>query len=89
MTADFGFSSDRRRRIAEALRFDGAPQIMGIVNATEDSFFEGSRSVGEAAVQRGLAMWDAGATWVDVGGESTRPGAKPVGIATERNAWSP
>ena len=32
----------------------------------------------EEAVQRGLSMWEEGATWVDVGGESTRPGAKPV-----------
>ena len=89
MTADFGFTPDRRRRIATAVRFDGAPKIMGIVNATDDSFFEGSRSVGEAAVRRGLAMWDAGATWVDVGGESTRPGAESVGVATEKQRVVP
>ena len=35
------------------------------------------------AVQKGIAMWEAGATWVDVGGESTRPGADPVDEATE------
>ncbi|MAF93665.1 dihydropteroate synthase [Candidatus Woesearchaeota archaeon] len=89
MTADFGFTPDRRKRIATALRFDGAPQIMGIVNATDDSFFEGSRTTGEGAVARGLSMWDAGATWVDVGGESTRPGAQPVSIATEKQRVVP
>ena len=56
---------------------------MGIVNATTDSFYEGSRSLNDEAVQRGLAMWDEGATWVDVGGESTRPGAEPVGLEQE------
>ena len=56
---------------------------MGIVNATDDSFYAGSRSMDNEAVANGLAMWDAGATWVDVGGESTRPGAAPVDIDTE------
>ncbi len=65
------------------MRFGGAPQIMGIVNATTDSFFEGSRSMDEEAVRRGVAMWENGATWVDVGGESTRPGADPVSIEQE------
>ncbi len=57
--------------------------IMGIVNATDDSFFAGSRSMDNEAVAKGLAMWDNGATWVDVGGESTRPGAAPVETETE------
>lgn len=56
---------------------------MGIVNATDDSFFAGSRSMDNEAVAKGLAMWDNGATWVDVGGESTRPGAAPVDTETE------
>ncbi|MBH34780.1 MAG: dihydropteroate synthase [Euryarchaeota archaeon] len=89
MTSDFGRTAERRAQIAGALKFDGAPRIMGIVNATDDSFFEGSRTSGTAAVERGLAMWDAGATWVDVGGESTRPGADPVGIETEKQRVLP
>ena len=56
---------------------------MGIVNTTDDSFFAGSRSMDNEAVAKGLAMWDNGATWVDVGGESTRPGAAPVDTETE------
>ena len=83
MASDFTADSTRRARIAGALRFQEAPQIMGIVNVTDDSFYAGSRSMDNEAVANGLAMWDAGATWVDVGGESTRPGAAPVDIDTE------
>lgn len=51
------------------------PQVMGIVNATPDSFSDGAAY--DPAVH-GLDMAQAGAALVDVGGESTRPGAKPV-----------
>jgi len=55
------------------------PLVMGIVNATPDSFSDGGeRLAPEAAVAAGLAMVAAGADIVDVGGESTRPGAAPV-----------
>ncbi len=73
----------RRSKLADALRATSAPQIMGIINATDDSFFEGSRVNSSEAVERELAMWDAGATWVDIGGESTRPGAEPVPLEVE------
>ena len=55
------------------------PQVMGIVNATPDSFSDGGRfgDPGEAA-EVGADMAGQGAAIVDVGGESTRPGAKPV-----------
>ncbi len=53
--------------------------LMGILNATPDSFSDGGRLGGtEAAVARGLEMFAEGADWVDVGGESTRPGAARV-----------
>jgi len=53
--------------------------IMGVLNCTPDSFSDGGQFVDiETAVQHGLAMWHAGATIIDVGGESTRPGAKAV-----------
>lgn len=52
---------------------------MGIVNVTPDSFFPDSRtSAHEAAIIRGRALFDAGCDIVDVGGESTRPGAEHV-----------
>ena len=57
---------------------------MGVVNVTPDSFSDGGRFVDpEAAVAQGLALVAAGADVVDVGGESTRPGADPVDEATE------
>jgi dihydropteroate synthase len=61
-----------------AVRLD-QPQVAGILNVTPDSFSDGGRFDGEeAAVQAGFAMAEAGAAIIDVGGESTRPGAKPV-----------
>ena len=65
-------------------RDDGRPRLMGIVNVTPDSFHAASRVASlEAAITTALDMWDAGADWVDVGGESTRPGAQPVPISEE------
>ncbi|HET6157888.1 MAG TPA: dihydropteroate synthase [Dongiaceae bacterium] len=55
------------------------PLIMGVVNVTPDSFSDGGDfAEASAAIDRGRAMLAAGADIVDVGGESTRPGAKPV-----------
>ena len=66
---------------APALR---APAIMGIVNVTPDSFSDGGRLADtEAAIAHGLALQAAGATILDVGGESTRPGAALVPAETE------
>ena len=55
------------------------PRIMGILNVTPDSFSDGGKNLDpEAAIQRGLQMLDEGADIIDVGGESTRPGHRPV-----------
>jgi dihydropteroate synthase len=55
------------------------PQVVGIVNATPDSFSDGGRFAGAGeAAEAGHVMASSGAAIVDVGGESTRPGAKPV-----------
>jgi dihydropteroate synthase len=48
---------------------------VAICNVTPDSFYAASRTTGDDAIARGLAAFDAGAAIVDVGGESTRPGA--------------
>jgi dihydropteroate synthase len=57
---------------------------MGIVNVTPDSFSDGGRLASvEAAVAHGLRLVEQGAAWLDVGGESTRPGAAPVSGADE------
>ncbi len=60
------------------------PVVLGILNVTPDSFSDGGRwrETG-AAVDRGLEMIAEGADLVDVGGESTRPGAEPVGAEEE------
>jgi dihydropteroate synthase len=58
---------------------------MGIVNVTPDSFSDGGLFLrADAAIERGLRLIGEGAEIVDVGGESTRPGAEPVSAAQER-----
>lgn len=60
------------------------PRVMGIVNVTPDSFSDGGRHAGVgAAVAHGLRLVGQGADILDVGGESTRPGAEPVDAAAE------
>ncbi|WP_434456479.1 dihydropteroate synthase [Stutzerimonas urumqiensis] len=60
------------------------PHVMGILNVTPDSFSDGGRYQGvEAALRHAEAMVRAGASLIDVGGESTRPGASPVGTSEE------
>ncbi|HEY2036323.1 MAG TPA: dihydropteroate synthase, partial [Steroidobacteraceae bacterium] len=60
------------------------PVVMGVLNVTPDSFSDGGEFVRlDAAVDRGLQMVAEGATIIDVGGESTRPGAEPVDLHEE------
>jgi dihydropteroate synthase len=55
------------------------PLLMGVVNVTPDSFSDGGRHAGPAqAIEHGHALLEAGADLLDIGGESTRPGAEPV-----------
>jgi dihydropteroate synthase len=66
------------------------PRIMGIVNVTPDSFSDGGEALRvEDAVSRGRAMLAAGADILDIGGESTRPGATPVSVDEECARVSP
>ncbi len=58
--------------------------VMGVLNVTPDSFWAGSRALGvKEAVARGVRMAEEGADLVDIGGESTRPGAGPVSTQEE------
>ena len=60
------------------------PQVMAIVNVTDDSFYEGSRTQsGDAIVERVREVVEQGATIVDVGGYSSRPGAKDISVDEE------
>lgn len=69
---------------------EARPAVMGIVNVTPDSFSDGGRYLDpEAAVAHGLALVEEGADVIDVGGESTRPGAGPVRDDEERRRILP
>jgi dihydropteroate synthase len=60
------------------------PLVMGVLNVTPDSFSDGGLfTTVDAAVAHGLELMEAGADVVDVGGESSRPGAEPVTAAVE------
>ncbi|HEX3835362.1 MAG TPA: dihydropteroate synthase [Steroidobacteraceae bacterium] len=61
-----------------------APKVMGVLNVTPDSFSDGGRYVSHArALEHAQAMIEAGAAIIDVGGESTRPGAPSVSVEEE------
>jgi dihydropteroate synthase len=64
--------------------------VVGVLNTTPDSFSDGGRhATVEAALRQGLALFEAGADMVDVGGESTRPGADPVDAEQEVRRVAP
>jgi dihydropteroate synthase len=69
------------------------PQIMGIINVTPDSFSgDGlltAKSVLGAAVDQAAAMLEDGADWLDIGGESSRPGSEAIGVEEEIRRVSP
>ena len=92
MGATFPPNLGRRETLISALHRTEphSCHIMGIVNVTPDSFYETSRKTTvEAAVDAGMTMWQQGATWIDIGGESTRPGADFVSIKEEMNRVVP
>jgi dihydropteroate synthase len=64
--------------------------IMGILNATPDSFYDGGRSYGlEKAIRRADQLYQEGADIIDIGGESTRPGADTVSLSEEMDRVCP
>lgn len=77
-----------RRRLlpadaAPAYPDPGRPRVMGIVNATPDSFSDGGRFMGRAGIEQAERLVEAGADMLDIGGESTRPGSAEVPVAEE------
>ncbi|WP_026296582.1 dihydropteroate synthase [Hirschia maritima] len=67
-----------------------SPSIMGIINVTPDSFSDGGQySAADIAIEHGLNLLSQGADWLDIGGESTRPGAMPVSAMEEINRTLP
>lgn len=68
----------------------GRPKVMGILNVTPDSFSDGGRfTCRDAALRHAVRMVESGAAIVDVGGESTRPGAAPVSSEEELQRVAP
>ena len=66
------------------------PCVMGILNVTPDSFSDGGKFLDTAhAVQQAMQLLDEGATIIDIGGESTRPGAPDVNLDDELNRVIP
>jgi dihydropteroate synthase len=66
------------------IELGASPLIMGIVNVTPDSFSDGGEHFGvRQAVDHALRLDHEGADWLDIGGESTRPGATPVTLDEE------
>jgi dihydropteroate synthase len=77
------------KTILPAPKLPGGPHVMGVLNLTPDSFSDGGRWSGAAAVSRALDMLKEGADIIDVGGESTRPGAEPVDERAEIDRVAP
>ena len=72
------------------IEFPGRPLIMGVVNVTPDSFYDGGRHLdAEAAVAHAVRLVEEGADLLDVGAESTRPGADAVNEVEERRRVIP
>jgi dihydropteroate synthase len=77
-------AAQRAKRDAFLAKIGTRPVVMGILNVTPDSFSDGGRFIApDVALSHAARIWEAGADIVDVGGESTRPGALPVGEAEE------
>ena len=75
---------------SRALELGERTLTMGVLNVTPDSFSDGGEFFGaEAAAQRALSLLDAGADIVDIGGESTRPGAQAIGAQEEMDRVLP
>ncbi|ASM71690.1 MULTISPECIES: dihydropteroate synthase [Roseobacteraceae] len=84
---DLGALTAPRAQIA-GLAWD-APHVMGILNVTPDSFSDGGQHAGEAATAHAVQMVQDGAAIIDVGGESTRPGAETIDPQDEIDRTAP
>jgi len=85
-----GHTRDLSWDLGGGLRWGRKTLVMGILNITPDSFSDGGRFLDtHAAVDQALRMQEEGADWIDVGGESSRPGAAPVTLAEEKRRVLP
>ncbi|TLF36030.1 dihydropteroate synthase [Lacticaseibacillus zeae] len=66
------------------LPLDGTTKVMGIVNVTPDSFYDGGKYEStELAVEHALSLVAQGADMIDIGGQTTKPGSQPISAETE------
>ncbi len=84
---DLGALTSARAPIS-GLNWD-RPHVMGILNVTPDSFSDGGQHSRETAATHAAAMIDQGAAIIDIGGESTRPGAATVDVPDEISRTAP
>ena len=83
-------SIDRKERINISIIVPAEPQWMAIINLTPDSFSDGGQfNTVETALHQAEKALEAGATWLDLGAESTRPTAKAISEAEERQRLLP
>ena len=69
---------------ARKVRLGERTLVMGVLNVTPDSFSDGGLYFGrDRAIRRGIELAEQGADWIDVGGESTRPGSTPISAQEE------
>mgnify|MGYP005729292847 FL=1 len=81
LTPEFGSGIILHPKLSSANT--GRPLLMGILNLTPDSFYQGSRLTKDGAIKQAENMIQSGADWIDIGGESTRPGATTISIEEE------
>ena len=68
------------------LKFNLIPNLLGVLNLTPDSFSDGGKfNKKDKAIQQAINLFNSGANLIDIGGESTRPGSKPI---NEKLEWS-
>lgn len=87
---DNSFSSKHSLKIGDKIIDFSTPKIMGVINATPDSFFDGGMNDSiEKAIEKAVSMVLEGVEFLDVGGYSSRPGADEVSVLEEINRTVP
>jgi len=88
ITIDLKNITSKKKNFAN-LNFSKLPNVMGILNITPDSFSDGGKfNNKDKAVKQGIKMYFSGASIIDIGGESTRPGSKGINAKVEWNRIS-
>lgn len=85
-----GFLREPAWELGPRYKWKGRTLVMGVLNVTPDSFSDAGRYLDPGfAIERALQMQEEGADWIDIGGESSRPGAAPVGVQEEKRRILP